>query len=169
MKDLEGRIILYSVFSFLFSLVVFFSAKMPTEFKKIFWIGISSADLFLFGIIFLISLLSIVLLNREIDWINSRHKIEKVVTRILAGGIFIAIFLAWVPFFLAFYPGNISGDSFVSIYQALNHITSTAHPVLFTLLVKVTLKTGLQVWMCIAAHAGMHFPGVLNHTGLQVL
>lgn len=48
-----------------------------------------------------------------------------------------------MPFFLAFYPGNISGDSFSSIYQALSHITSTAHPVLFTLLVKVTLKTGL--------------------------
>lgn len=137
------KIILYSVFSFFFSLAVFFSIKMPTEFKKIFWTGISLADLFLFGMIFLISLLVVPLLNRGIDWINSRYKSEKVVTRIPAGGIFIVIFFAWMPFFLAFYPGNISADSFSSIYQSLNHITSTAHPVLFTLLVKVTLKTGL--------------------------
>ena len=74
------KIILYSVFSFFFSLAVFFSIKMPTEFKKIFWTGISLADLFLFGMIFLISLLVVPLLNRGIDWINSRYKSEKVVT-----------------------------------------------------------------------------------------
>lgn len=130
------KIILYSVFSFFFSLAVFFSIKMPTEFKKIFWTGISPADLFLFRMTVLISLLFVSLLNRGIDWINSRHKTENAVTRIPAGGVFIAIFLA-------FYPGNISGDSFASIHQALNHITSTAHPVLFTLLVKITLKTGM--------------------------
>ena len=139
----ENKSILYSLFSFFFSLAVLFSIKMPTDFKKIFWTGISLADLFLFGIIFFIVLLTVIFLNRGIDWINSRHKNEKSVTKIPTGCIFIIIFLAWMPFFLAFYPGNISGDSFSSIYQALSHITSTAHPVLFTLLVKVTLKTGL--------------------------
>lgn len=87
------KIILYSVFSFFFSLAVFFSIKMPTEFKKIFWTGISLADLFLFGMIFLISLLVVPLLNRGIDWINSRYKSEKVVTRIPAGGTFYRHFL----------------------------------------------------------------------------
>ena len=135
--------ILYSVFSFFFSLAVFFSIKMPTEFQKILWTGISTADMFWFGIIFLISLLAVALLIRGIDWINSRHKIKKAVMRIPAGGIFIAIFLAWMLFFLTFYPGNLSPDSYSSIEQALGHITSTAHPVLFTLLVKVTLKSGL--------------------------
>lgn len=53
----ENKSILYSLFSFFFSLAVLFSIKMPTDFKKIFWTGISLADLFLFGMIFFIDLI----------------------------------------------------------------------------------------------------------------
>lgn len=138
--------LLYILYTFFFSLNFLFSAKLPMQFVKIHWLGISWSDLPLYIIIFLISLVSIVLLNRALDWFNVRYNNEKKVYTISRRVTFGIIFISWLLFFLAFYPGNLSPDSYSSIYQGLNSITSTAHPVLFTLLVRYTLKLGLALF-----------------------
>ncbi len=138
MRLKKTTIILTSTFSLLFSVAVFCSVKMPTDFKTITWLGIQPTDLLLFAAIWLVSAVAFLLINYLIDKI----KFKNTTITLPAVVVYILILLAWLPFYLSFYPGNISGDSYASIYQALHRINSTAHPVLFTLLVKICISIG---------------------------
>ncbi len=57
-----------------------------------------------------------------------------------------AVFAAWVPYLLVYYPGFIFGDSLSSIGQALGKIPlNNHHPVFYTLFLKVCLLAGMAV------------------------
>lgn len=60
-------------------------------------------------------------------------------------GLGVLLFLAWLPYFLAYYPGIICGDSNVSIEQALGRITSNHFPVVYTLFIRFCLWIGMAV------------------------
>lgn len=58
----------------------------------------------------------------------------------------VAVFLAWVPYLLVYYPGFIFGDSLSSIGQALGQIPlNNHHPVFYTLFLKLCLLAGRAV------------------------
>lgn len=145
--------IIYLLF---FSMAVFLSIKLPTEFKKILWSGLVITDIVLFAMIFIISFSLIFFYEQSkgVCKINIERKLQvrgqnegEVPSKELKPlYLYLAILLCWFPFFLAFYPGNISGDSYASIHQAIYGIRSTAHPVLFTLLVKATMQVGLAIF-----------------------
>lgn len=120
-------------------MAVFLSVKMPTDFKTIYWKSLQFSDVYAFFAIWVVVSLLFFVINKLLDKCKLYGK-RKEISRSI---VYIIIFVAWLPFYLSFYPGNISGDSYASIYQALNHINSTAHPVLFTLLVKACMKIGL--------------------------
>lgn len=147
--DLKRNIFRISnvLFSVFLSLAVFLSYKMPTEFKTISWNGISKSDIGVFGVMLIIVYLVVVLLGIALDKIENYPFTEsKVLSKKWIGIIFATIFLMWFFPFLAFYPGNLSPDSYSSINQAMTHISSTAHPVLFTLFVKICLEIGLLLF-----------------------
>ena len=53
-------------------------------------------------------------------------------------------FLGWLVYYLVFFPGSMSGDSYSSLQQALGEAElNNHHPVLFTLIVKIFVKIGL--------------------------
>ncbi len=138
------------LFGILLSLAIFFSLKIPQSGYSAVWTGWKNTDVILFGVILIITECGSYAAMHGLDLEAKATKATKAVkaAKALAGRqdsifAFLAIFCSWFPFFLAFYPGNLSPDSYSSIYQALNQITSTAHPVLFTLMVRVCLRTGL--------------------------
>jgi hypothetical protein len=142
---MKRQILLTAIFSFLFSGAVFFSVMMPTEFTTVYWKGIQSTDVVWFLCIWLVSVCCFYLVNEILD----RVKISPLHTEKLlpsAACVYIVILLAWLPFWLAFYPGNLSPDSYSSIKQSLNGINSTAHPVFFTLFVKLCIEIGLHIF-----------------------
>lgn len=135
------------LFSVFLSLAVFLSYKMPTEFKTISWKEISKSDIGVFCVIFSIVYIAVVILGIALDKIENYPLREtKVLSKKWIGFIFVMIFLLCFFPFLAFYPGNLSPDSYSSINQAMTQITSTAHPVLFTLFVKICLEIGLLLF-----------------------
>lgn len=137
-------ILIYSLF---FSIAVFFSIKIPTQFTKVLWKDITVADTVMCLIIFLVSVFLFWFLNRALNnlvKINQGNTEQNYILK--SQYIYLVILLCWILFYLAFYPGNLSPDSYASIEQALHHVYSTAHPVLFTLLVKVTMQTGLHLF-----------------------
>lgn len=139
---------IYAVF---FSVAVFLSVKMPTDFYTIYWSGVKWTDSLLFlGIVFVVYAIVVLCdfgLNRSEEYFTRTHS-DRVLKRggMVAFVCYAVLFLSWVVTFLAFYPGNISADSYSSIHQAITHIDSTAHPVLFTLLVQFCLKIGLGLF-----------------------
>lgn len=141
-KKMKRTITLTAVFSLFLSAAIFVSVKMPTDFFTVRWLGICPADSILFAVIYGSTTLILLLVNHFLDHLSIRLGNRKV-SCIAA---YLVIFLGWFAFFLSFYPGNLSPDSYSSIYQALNKINSTAHPVLFTLLVKVCMQTGLYLF-----------------------
>lgn len=58
--------------------------------------------------------------------------------------VFGVLLVCWLPYFILYYPGNLTGDSYSSINQSIGITPLNNHcPVLFTLFVKACLKTGL--------------------------
>ena len=58
----------------------------------------------------------------------------------------LAVFLAWMPYLLVYYPGFIFGDSLSSIGQALGQISlNNHHPVFYTLFLRLCLRIGMAV------------------------
>ena len=57
--------------------------------------------------------------------------------------VFLGIFLAWMPYFLKFYPGIVTSDSYWQIEQALGiEKLSNHHPILHTAIIAICLKLG---------------------------
>lgn len=75
---------------------------------------------------------------------------------------FLIIFLAWLPYFLNYYPGELSPDSMVQIYQSIFGTQLTNHhPVLHTLLIAIPLNIGQAL--------GSYTVGVALFSILQML
>lgn len=71
-------ILIYSLF---FSIAVFFSIKIPTQFTKVLWKDITVADTVMCLIIFLVSVLLFWFLNRALN--NLAKKIKAIPNRII--------------------------------------------------------------------------------------
>lgn len=112
------------------------------RFLTVSYLGMSWPDVWHFCIIWIVAAAGFCLVQQLLD----RISIQPTTGKLSAAWIFVLILMAWLPFFLAFYPGNLSPDSYSSINQALTWISSTAHPVLFTLLVKLCLWIGLRLF-----------------------
>lgn len=138
-NKMKRTTIITTIFSVCFSAAIFFSIKMPTDFTTVSYLGITLPDVWLFCIIWVVISAIFCVIQKLLDDISIELGTGKLPPLLN----FILIFMAWLPFFLAFYPGNLSPDSYSSIQQAINQINSTAHPVLFTLLVKLCVQTGL--------------------------
>ena len=55
------------------------------------------------------------------------------------------LFIAWIPYFLTYYPGIIYGDTIASIQQAVREAWwSNHHPFFYTIFIKVCLEIGQQ-------------------------
>lgn len=53
------------------------------------------------------------------------------------------IFLAWIPYFLRYYPGQITADSMLQIYQSLGRLELTNHhPLIHTTIIGLFMKVG---------------------------
>lgn len=142
MENKKKIIAIASVFSFFFSNAVLFSIKMPTDFKTIYWSKIKLTDIIMLGLIWVFSTWMFCFIDKQLDGLTLKNTLSSFSLPV----VFCFIFLAWLPFYLSFFPGNISGDSYASIYQAIHRINSTAHPVLFTLLVKICVQIGLYLF-----------------------
>lgn len=152
----RGGLPIYAAF---LSLAVFFSFKIPQSGYSAVWVGWKSTDLVLFLVILAVAEVACWGAMKGLDVAERRIQLTSVSERNVKGtavkasetvltrrniiSVFFAIFCSWLPFFLSFYPGNLSPDSYSSIHQALSEITSSAHPVLFTLMVRACLKMGL--------------------------
>lgn len=61
--------------------------------------------------------------------------------RFISGALF--MILCWSPYFLTYFPGNLSSDSYSSIAQVIGGETlNNHHPVMFTVLVGICIKVG---------------------------
>ncbi len=139
------------VYGLLLSLAIFISVKMPTEFTTVLWNEIRTRDILAFIVIFIFVLSAVCTVLYCGDKIESYLKNKKAQNkkdeRKWSIGRYVVIYLVliflWFPIFLSFYPGNLSPDSYSSIVQALNHITSNAHPILYTFWIRICLRIGL--------------------------
>lgn len=130
------------IFSIFLSLAIFLTIKIPTDFLTVMYTGMDASDIGLFGLIWILTAAALYGVQRLLY----KVPFPKETGRIPALAVYALIFAAWLPMLLSCYPGNLSGDSYSSINQAMTQIRSTAHPVLFTLLVRLCLKTGLSMF-----------------------
>lgn len=138
------------VYTLFLTIAIFFSIKVPTDYTIVYWSELKLSDICLLVVIFLLGSIFTVLCNYGLDY-SEKYFMDRQCGGVskyfkMASFCFAFFFLSWVVFFLAFYPGNLSPDSYASISQAFTYIQSNAHPVLFTLLVKVCMKAGLWIF-----------------------
>lgn len=50
--------------------------------------------------------------------------------------------IAWLPYYLSYYPGGMSTDTFTSIYYGLSGTLSNRHPVFYNVLIGMAIKFG---------------------------
>lgn len=113
----------------------------------VYWDEWKYADVAIFFVAFVISVILVFFLDIVLDFLEKKQYYKRVIPgRYSSVVIFCSIFLCWLVVFLTFYPGSCSYDSYQSIQQSLTQITSNAHPVLFTLFVKVCIQTGLALF-----------------------
>lgn len=81
--------------------------------------------------------------------------------------IFAIIVVLWLPYFLIYYPGNLSPDSFSSIYQSIGtYPYNNHHPIVFTLLVQFFIKFGMMFGNLNFAVACFSFTQLIALAGL---
>lgn len=127
-------------------IAIFLSSKLGfTDYYSAYWRDVSIWDVPLFLVLVTVLCCAITRMDMALGHANAepvREKPDKCIRVAVA----VALLVSWVPVFIAFYPGNLSPDSYSSIKQALGSITSTAHPVLYTLLVRLCLRIGLLLF-----------------------
>ena len=156
-RDGKEKSILYYIFSLLLSIAVVLGYHM--EFHGDMYTGLKTENYmtsFNFNDFIAVVLLSITwtyLLERFISFL--KKKVDKIELKNVCGigskkiwGIVsVMLFIAWIPYFLVYYPGYIFGDSLASIAQALgvaklyNH-----HPIFYTLFIKLCLSIGIRIY-----------------------
>lgn len=102
--------------------------------KDFLWIGISSVIFFAFFIFVLILL-------RKYSGAEEKESFSAKRWGLRA----IALFICWIPYFLMFYPGSLSSDSYVTVNQVLgNYPLHNHHPIMFTMFVKLCMNIGMK-------------------------
>lgn len=54
----------------------------------------------------------------------------------------VIIFLAWLPYYLSYYPGGVYSDTFASISYAMSGVLTNRHPFCYTALIWIFIKIG---------------------------
>lgn len=96
--------------------------------------------------------------------LNFRKETEIPENRHLKGSLFIlwmCILLAWLPCYLAFYPGVFCYDVYGQIIQYVEHSFSTHHPLAHTLLLELLMNLGYKI-------GGSYTAGVALYTFVQM-
>ena len=149
-RDFNGRIIA-GILSFLFSLSLIFGRSFQ---KTESWDSIFSGKRYLLQsflsllgfFLFFFTLISIL-----IDFFAARPKDSETSDRFLPGLMrkspflfsLTLIFLLWLPYLVAFYPGSVSGDAFVQLDQFyIYHSLSDHHPVFSSLIISICVGLG---------------------------
>lgn len=55
------------------------------------------------------------------------------------------IFIAWIPYYLSYYPGGIYSDTFFSIRYIMSDTLTNRHPFFYTLLIGLSMKLGTML------------------------
>lgn len=58
----------------------------------------------------------------------------------------ILILIAWLPYFLAYYPGILSYDSYIQIGQIFDGVYNDHHPIIHTLFIKMCISLGIMLF-----------------------
>lgn len=107
--------------------------------------GISAAILFLFCIPMLYII--ILLVDRGFQWcllkIYCEEQTENTSKVLIFWGIMIAV--AWLPYYLSYYPGGIYSDTLASIFYSMNGILSNRHPFLYNMLIDAAINFGQTI------------------------
>ena len=87
-----------------------------------------------------------------IDYLNRNEYIEKNKFKILSGNkkwfviCFALIFVAWLPYFLRYYPGLLTADSCAQVAQAIGKATLTNHhPIFHTGIISFWINIGINI------------------------
>ena len=109
------------------------------------------------------------------DWILS-HEIPNEKTESIVGWeywakVFLANIIFWLPYFLVFYPGNLSWDSVTSVEQIMGtQPWSNWHPVMFTASIGIFMNAGMLLGdinfgiACYTFAQMTVFAGILSYT-----
>lgn len=136
------------IFSFFFALVLLLDTKLVYNeefigpFTNVSWANFKLIDILWFCLIFVITFLIvkwiIKLYDKQIT--NNVNKKKLPIFRVS----FIVLLLAWLPYLLTYFPGGVYYDTFASIRQVENGLsTLTNHnPILYTLLLKYFITLG---------------------------
>lgn len=86
------------------------------------------------------------------DWINKLNEKKQLESKILTKSLkwfllgMILILLAWLPYFLRYFPGLTTADSMNQIYQAIGYSNyMDNHPIVHTLIVTVFMRIGQAI------------------------
>lgn len=143
----------YIIFGIIFSFMSFFAVAgcMLAKDGNIVWTGKRTAYIFLpalfAGILLGIGITEIMLLLSKIINRNSHKEPAKEILsdRQILILSFCGIFLAWLPFFLAFYPGNCTYDIGGQTWYIVSHHYEAHHPLLHTLIMEFFLRIGISL------------------------
>jgi len=144
--------IVFSCIGFLFSVFQITEYQLSTE-GNILWTGRYTGILLLESVLaglligaaaaLLPFLLQKILPGRSIDTGNKNEKTGK---KLPAGwlwlGSFCLLLLAWLLFYLAYYPGIMAYDITIQTGQVVSHAYTDHHPILHTLLITAAFKIG---------------------------
>lgn len=108
------------------------------------------------------------------DWILSKEVVFRVPqgtpTRKIWGKWFLVLLLLWLPYFLIFYPANLSLDSFECVQQAIGDVPyGNNHPAAFVAMIAGCMKLGMLVGdinfgiACYSAFQILLFAAILSH------
>lgn len=149
-RDFDGRIIA-GILSFLFSLSLIFGRSFQETGS---WDLIFSGKRYLLQSFFsllgfflffftLLSILTDFFAARPQDSETSNHFLPGLMRKSPFWFSLILIFLLWLPYLIAFYPGSVSGDAFVQLDQFfIYHFLSDHHPVFSSLLISICVGLG---------------------------
>lgn len=81
----------------------------------------------------------------------------------------IIIFVAWIPYYISYYPGGIYSDTFVSISYSLEGILSNRHPFFYNCLIGLAIKCGQALNKNLTWSLGLFLAAQMLFLGAEIL
>ena len=84
---------------------------------------------------------------KSMDWNTAKSQPSKKKTVLIFFGSLVLMVLAWLPYFLYLYPGEVTADSISELNQAEgNEALSNHHPIAHTFMIKIFFELGLKLF-----------------------
>lgn len=172
----KKSIFIKSIFSFFFSFMLILDSKLIYTEKIDVFSDISFAPITIndFGkeiLLFFFTYVGISLIQKIIKHVNLKKREENnnnnKVFFFFSFGI---LLLAWLPYFLSYFPGGIYSDTYASIIQLANikengfSLLSNINPILYTILLKVATMFGTHLFQN-GFTGGILFFGIMQYIG----